>query len=91
MIVTLGSDFRVQIDKWNHTLEVYEDTVNPQTKAVSKKWKEIGFFPNLLQCINRAAQYKVMSNNEKITFAEYVEQLNRCLSTFTERAKKELS
>ena len=87
MIVILSDEFRVNITTDNHILEVYEDTVDKTTQATKQTWKLVGYFPNMVQCVNRAAQYKVASNNETQRFTDYVELLQKTLDQYAKTAK----
>lgn len=66
-IVTINEQYRVNIDSWNHTLEVYSEggEVNLKGKykgQVSKpSWTTEGYYPNLSQCLRRVKQLMALA------------------------------
>tara|TARA_R110000823_G_scaffold261418_4_gene382161 strand:- start:1695 stop:1961 length:267 start_codon:yes stop_codon:yes gene_type:complete len=76
MIIELSDEFRIDRDKYNHTLEVYKEVTNNKTKEVNIKWVIVGHYATLEQCINSASSYKVLNENTQLKFEEYLKLLN---------------
>jgi hypothetical protein len=66
-IVTINEKYRVNVDAWNHTLEVYNDggfeiTFGKGKGTLSQpKWEVEGFYPNLSQCLRRVKQLMALT------------------------------
>ncbi len=73
MIIQLSDNFRIVRDSYNHQLQELKEVVNPKTKTSSMKWVFIGYFPNVQQCIRRAADV-AMLEEEVLSFNEYLTQ-----------------
>lgn len=81
-IVTINEKYRVNVDSWNHTLEVYSEGGEINTKGKYKgqvshpKWEVVGYFPNLSQCLRRVKQLMALTVPD-CSIEEYLIELSR--------------
>jgi len=81
-IVTINEKYRVNVDTWNHTLEVYSEGGEVITQGKYKgqlskpSWTPEGFYPNLSQCLRRVKQLMALTIPD-CTIEEYLIELAR--------------
>lgn len=80
-IVTINEQYRVSVDAWNHTLEVYnEGGVITQGKykgqIAQPSWNTEGFYPNMSQCLRRVIQLMALTVPD-CSLEEYLRELAR--------------
>ncbi|MBK0347873.1 hypothetical protein JDW15_04340 [Aerococcaceae bacterium zg-ZJ1578] len=75
-----------RLDDKNLVLEQYVDSVHPKTKAVTKKWKFVGYFGSVrsaLQCV--VEREMLIDINALDTLEKYVETLQSVSKMIVER------
>lgn len=81
-IVTINEHYRVNVDAWNHALEVYNEGGGVITQGKYKgqiaqpSWNVEGYYPNLSQCLRRVKQLMALTVPD-CTIEEYLIELAR--------------
>ena len=87
--VKILDTYKVEIDKWNHTLYQYDAggdviTVGKNRGNLTKpRWVEMGFYPNLKQCLNRILLEESITGDSQ-TIESYLD----CLESIVDRLEE---
>jgi len=91
MVVMLSDDYRVQIDKFNHTLQKFrgEHVVKKKGELVKvpESWYNLSFHPTVAKAIIYAVNNYLGDSEDEVDFKGYVAELDKVHEAMTERAK----
>jgi hypothetical protein len=78
MKVTLGNDYYVKIDSYNHTLYKFQH-VSVKTGAIYKEPREVtvGYYSNMERAIKGAVQDAVAESDLELNLDGYIEEVKR--------------
>lgn len=75
LVIPLLEDMKIIIDPDNHSLRKKRVTKDSKTGQEKVSWDIVGYYPNVFLACKRAIEYRVLSNNERLTLSQYIEQL----------------
>lgn len=58
-MIKLNDDFYIKTEQYDYSAWVFASGKNPKTKEIVRSEKLIGYYPNVLSCLEAIRKYKV--------------------------------
>ena len=87
-MITINDKYRIDIDRYNYTLQEKSKSKNKKTNEITEKWVDIGYYMNLEECLKGAWRKHKRTMSKEYNLEEYLEKLSKLEEKFVRDIRK---